>query len=191
LELSPEMSALFDESGSENEEDRKPAAKNNADRPTRTHESRHEHGESNYAEPMIDRSPPRNDDFEPIPFWTHVPREAVSSADPSRYRIYPPVASEEYSPPVYAVDAQAHGGTPRHHCYPSTPTRSSAAAAVSLRQDSAASLGGEGSSWEKRFAELLEFRAKFGHCEVPQNYRDNTSLGIWVNKVRFGVVMSF
>jgi hypothetical protein len=184
------MSALFDESGSEHEEDRKPAAKKKEDNPTRTYESRQEHGESSYIGAMNDESSPRNDDFEPIPFWSDLPRGAVSSSDFSRYRIYPPAASahpDEYSPPIYAVDPQQHGLAPQHR-YPSTPTRSAAVAAVSSRQDSMASTlssGGEGSSWEKRFSELLEFRTKFGHCEVPQNYKDNTSLGIWVNKVSF------
>eukprot|EP00804_Cyclotella_cryptica_P011990 CCRYP_004468-RA/>CCRYP_004468-RA protein AED:0.11 eAED:0.11 QI:403/0.75/0.8/1/0.5/0.4/5/185/622 len=188
LELSPEMSALFDESGSEHEEDRKPAAKTEADSQTKIYQSRQEHGESNYMGAMNEQSSPRNDDFEPIPFWSDLPRDAVSSSNISRYRIYPPAASvhpEEYSPP-YSLDPQQHGLAPQHR-YPSTPTRSAAVATGSSRQDSMASTlssGGEGSSWEKRFAELLEFRAKFGHCEVPQNYKDNTSLGIWVNKQR-------
>ena len=27
--------------------------------------------------------------------------------------------------------------------------------------------------------------ATHGHCEVPQNYANNNSLGTWVNKVRY------
>lgn len=44
--------------------------------------------------------------------------------------------------------------------------------------------GGEGGSWERRFNELTEFKRHHGHCEVPQNYAENTSLGTWVNKQR-------
>ena len=29
----------------------------------------------------------------------------------------------------------------------------------------------------------LEFKQLHGHCDVPQNYAPNPSLGIWVNKV--------
>ncbi len=29
----------------------------------------------------------------------------------------------------------------------------------------------------------LEYKQQFGHCDVPQNYAPNPSLGIWVNKV--------
>ena len=39
-------------------------------------------------------------------------------------------------------------------------------------------------SWERRFTELIEFKRSHGHCEVPQNYSSNPSLGTWVNKVR-------
>jgi hypothetical protein len=38
-------------------------------------------------------------------------------------------------------------------------------------------------SWERRFIELIEFKRSHGHCEVPQNYSSNPSLGTWVNKV--------
>mmetsp|Transcript_25726 Transcript_25726/g.53740 ORF Transcript_25726/g.53740 Transcript_25726/m.53740 type:complete len:589 (-) Transcript_25726:420-2186(-) len=44
--------------------------------------------------------------------------------------------------------------------------------------------GGEGTSWEKRYNELIEFKRIHNHCEVPQNYAENTSLGTWVNKQR-------
>lgn len=39
-------------------------------------------------------------------------------------------------------------------------------------------------SWEKRFTELVGFKRAHGHCEVPQNYSENPSLGTWVNKQR-------
>lgn len=80
----------------------------------------------------------------------------------------------------FAVDPSLVG-LPSHY-YPSTPPQSDVAYMPS--QAPVPTVGGEGSSWEKRFAELVEFKAKHGHCEVPQNYKDNTSLGIWVNKQR-------
>ena len=43
------------------------------------------------------------------------------------------------------------------------------------------------SSWERRFSELVDFKRAHGHCEVPQNYSENCSLGTWVNKVRDSV----
>jgi hypothetical protein len=40
-----------------------------------------------------------------------------------------------------------------------------------------------GDKWEKRYAELCEFKRIHGHCEVPQAYSDNPRLGKWVNRV--------
>ena len=50
--------------------------------------------------------------------------------------------------------------------------------------EASASLPSEGGSWERRFRELVEYKAVHGDCEVPQNYSQNTSLGTWVNKQR-------
>jgi len=38
-------------------------------------------------------------------------------------------------------------------------------------------------TWEERFKELLEFKAKFGHTRVPQIYKPNLTLGTWVHGV--------
>lgn len=38
-------------------------------------------------------------------------------------------------------------------------------------------------SWEERFNELKKFKAKTGHCVVPQDYSENKSLGQWVHNV--------
>jgi len=38
--------------------------------------------------------------------------------------------------------------------------------------------------WNKRYAELMEFRMTKGHCNVPQRYPDNKALGKWVHKQR-------
>ena len=35
-------------------------------------------------------------------------------------------------------------------------------------------------SWQQRYKELVDFKNKFGHCNVPRNYIDNTALGEWV-----------
>ena len=32
----------------------------------------------------------------------------------------------------------------------------------------------------ERYKKLKQFKIKKGHCEVPQQYNDNPSLGIWV-----------
>ena len=34
--------------------------------------------------------------------------------------------------------------------------------------------------WEMRFLQLKEYKKKFKHCNVPQFYKDNPKLGIWV-----------
>ncbi|KAL7578407.1 hypothetical protein ACA910_012804 [Epithemia clementina (nom. ined.)] len=38
--------------------------------------------------------------------------------------------------------------------------------------------------WDQRYAELLEYKKKFGDCKVPQHYRENRALGKWVAKQR-------
>lgn len=38
--------------------------------------------------------------------------------------------------------------------------------------------------WQQRFDELLKFKAKHGHCNVPQKYEQNRKLAIWVNTQR-------
>jgi len=39
-------------------------------------------------------------------------------------------------------------------------------------------------SWQQRLDELVEFKDKFGHCYVPQEYEANKQLGTWVKKQR-------
>ena len=38
--------------------------------------------------------------------------------------------------------------------------------------------------WEKRFAELLEFKKVWDHCNVPKDWSENPKLGAWVNNQR-------
>ena len=76
-----------------------------------------------------------------------------------------------------------------HDVAPPTPgstpiTRRQRTVARSDSGSTTSSTGGEAGSWERRFNELIEFNRINGHCEVPQNYSENTSLGTWVNKVR-------
>lgn len=42
----------------------------------------------------------------------------------------------------------------------------------------------EQETWDKRFDQLMDFRQRFGHTCVPQRYRENPSLGLWVRHVR-------
>jgi hypothetical protein len=180
------MSQLFD---GQSDDERKPAANT---------ETENSQGMVIHPRQEQQEISPRSDDFEPIPFsqpsWSQMPRDAVASEGHYRYPVAAaaPAHREDYPPPLphqYAVDP-SHVGLPSHHYFPPAPARSSAApaAAIPPRQEhttAALSTGGEGSSWEKRFAELLDFRARHGHCEVPQNFKENTSLGIWVNKVSY------
>ena len=34
--------------------------------------------------------------------------------------------------------------------------------------------------WKKRFDELMDFKAVYGHCSVPEKYHENQQLGAWV-----------
>jgi hypothetical protein len=38
--------------------------------------------------------------------------------------------------------------------------------------------------WEQRFKELLEYRTRFGHCNVPCKWKENKILGHWVHVQR-------
>lgn len=39
-------------------------------------------------------------------------------------------------------------------------------------------------SWDERYNECKEFKKKNGHCKIPTAYKENKSLGIWVQEVR-------
>jgi hypothetical protein len=39
--------------------------------------------------------------------------------------------------------------------------------------------------WDKNIVALCDFRAKHGHCNVPRQYPDNPSLGVWTYNVRY------
>ena len=40
------------------------------------------------------------------------------------------------------------------------------------------------STWEKRFQEVKEFKAAYGHCRVPYHFDGNPKLGAWCNNQR-------
>jgi len=39
-------------------------------------------------------------------------------------------------------------------------------------------------SWEEMFSALVEYKNKYGHCNVPQNYSESPKLAIWVSHQR-------
>jgi hypothetical protein len=39
-------------------------------------------------------------------------------------------------------------------------------------------------AWERMFAELKRYKERFGHCNVPSNWKENPQLGMWVNNQR-------
>jgi hypothetical protein len=40
-------------------------------------------------------------------------------------------------------------------------------------------------AWEDMFSALLAFRETHGHCNVPQQYKDNPQLGRWASFQRY------
>ena len=40
--------------------------------------------------------------------------------------------------------------------------------------------------WQSRYAELVAYKKRFGHCEVPAKWPKNTALGTWVSVQRLG-----
>ena len=39
-------------------------------------------------------------------------------------------------------------------------------------------------SWEKSYGELVQYKEEHGDCNVPFSYKENPSLGAWVNSQR-------
>mmetsp|Transcript_24330 Transcript_24330/g.39541 ORF Transcript_24330/g.39541 Transcript_24330/m.39541 type:complete len:270 (-) Transcript_24330:126-935(-) len=60
----------------------------------------------------------------------------------------------------------------------------SSKSSVSASASASASESKHGRAWEQRIHELIDFQKKYGHCNVPQNYSPNPSLGTWVNRQR-------
>ena len=134
-------------------------------------------------------------DFEPIPLYEISAIPALSSSS-SAARMHPP-SSQGAFPRAFAhastsaaTASSAHVAPPIPNSTP-TPRPESRFIAPSSSGSNTSSTGGEGGSWEKRFAELCGFKRAHGHCEVPQNYADNNSLGTWVNKVSYRINSPF
>lgn len=159
--LSRTASAVTDSIGkpSMEEDNRKPAA--------------HEQRRSRESRITAMKEEEGTADFEPIPLYQ---MSAVLSS--------PLAPSQMFAPKrLTQAFAQSSGGRDMHLAPPiqnvaPTPRTQSCGGS------NTSSTGGEGGSWEKRYAELCEFKRIYGHCEVPQAYSDNNSLGFWVNKVR-------
>jgi len=43
---------------------------------------------------------------------------------------------------------------------------------------------GRNERWERRFAQLIEYRQRFGHCRVPARWKENIPFGLWVHNQR-------
>jgi hypothetical protein len=161
MQMHYSMANLFDSS----DEDRKPSA-------VAVKSSEYFH----------DRKPVAQDpnDFEPIPLnQMNLPPLVASSEVAAAASC----ASQETSHLVHVAPPANEISTPSSRRQRPPPQYRAARASSSMSGTSTTS-GGEGTSWEKRFNELLEFKARQGHCDVPQNYPENASLGIWVNKQR-------
>jgi hypothetical protein len=59
-----------------------------------------------------------------------------------------------------------------------TPSRIKELESLSFEWDS------YGAAWEDRLSELVDYRKIHGHCNVPENYSENTTLANWVKKQR-------
>mmetsp|Transcript_26207 Transcript_26207/g.55302 ORF Transcript_26207/g.55302 Transcript_26207/m.55302 type:complete len:431 (-) Transcript_26207:281-1573(-) len=96
----------------------------------------------------------------------------------------PGVHSDPYATPTQAAASITHS-IPQSTPPMMTRGRRRALYAPTTTPGSATGAGeGEGGAWERRFNELVDFKRMHGHCDVPQNYTQNTSLGTWVNKQR-------
>ena len=99
-------------------------------------------------------------------------------------------ASSYASPHATAVGdsrsrgSSAHVAPPMPHATTSTPSARKQPRILEPTSSGSNETTSSTPSWEKRFTELVGFKRAHGHCEVPQNYSENPSLGTWVNKVR-------
>lgn len=125
-------------------------------------------------------------DFEPIPFKevgtlpVHSP--SLASQDPPSSHTCEYAFPQAASPPpqfMAPMKPSSHVDPPSSRSSSRRQRRHPTIAPTS----SGSSRSNEG-SWERRYGELDEFKRAHGHCEVPQNYPANTSLGTWVNKQR-------
>mmetsp|Transcript_700 Transcript_700/g.1155 ORF Transcript_700/g.1155 Transcript_700/m.1155 type:complete len:381 (-) Transcript_700:63-1205(-) len=119
--------------------------------------------------------------YEPIP-WNVAQAQPmlVTSEEQACANRELPDASKQSSPPTLKSPPEDQLAYPYHR---------SDAGSFSPIQISSTHLAGScyeknDSIWDIRFKELAAFKRKYGHCNVPQKYPPNKSLGIWVNKQR-------
>ena len=43
--------------------------------------------------------------------------------------------------------------------------------------------------WEEKFAQLLDYRRRFLHCNVPTRYAENPALSLWVKRQRRSYIL--
>lgn len=126
-------------------------------------------------------------DFEPIPLHqiSDIPTLSLSQSVARGSSSSQSNFSQAYAPtPAVKVASSSFHVAPPIPNVASTPRVQPRILVPSSGGSNASSTGGEGGSWEKRYNELCEFNRTHGHCEVPQNYANNSSLGTWVNKQR-------
>jgi len=122
------------------------------------------------------------DPYEPIP-WNVAQAQPIlvkseeearanrELPDASKKRSFPTLKSPpEHQQPAYHYDIREAGSF--------SPIEMSSAHLAGSQYEKADSI------WDIRFKELAAFKLKYGHCNVPQKYPPNKSLGIWVNKQR-------
>ena len=182
--LSTTPSAVTDSIGrpSMEEDNRKPAARSYKQQQEQEQERRIR--ESRIA---VKKEEEGTADFEPIPLY-QMSAGFSSPLAPSQMNATGHLTRSSHSEYSQAFAQGTRGGDvhvapPIPYVAP-TPRTQSRVLMPSSSGSNASSTGGEGGSWEKRYAELCEFKRIHGHCEVPQAYSDNNSLGTWVNKVR-------
>lgn len=43
-------------------------------------------------------------------------------------------------------------------------------------------------NYEEKLEQLLQFKASFGHTNVPTNYKQDLAFGMWCNEQRNGII---
>ena len=133
------------------------------------------HAEPTFAEPTFEEPFPQVSPGNFSSYHMH------SSATPASAPVKSGTRTSRTNPYAGFVVPPRHSqSTPRRKSQKQQPRRS-----ISSNNTNTTSATDEsqGNSWERRFRELDEFKRLHGHCDVPQNYSENTSLGTWVNKV--------
>jgi hypothetical protein len=116
------------------------------------------------------------DPYEPIP-WNEAQAQPLLIPSEAANRVLP--AASQRSPTTLKSPPEE---TSNH--YDRTEAASLSPIVVSSAHLAGSQYERADSIWDIRFKELAAFKQKHGHCNVPQKYEENKSLGIWVNKQR-------